>query len=81
MLCSRVDDDVTVCGDVKALVKHVCEDHGSSELKGEEDVVEVVEVGTGEKVAGKETAQGRARSKSESGRTRGSRKWDFERGR
>ncbi|KAF3000776.1 hypothetical protein E8E13_005190 [Curvularia kusanoi] len=46
IICSRAaGDDVTVCGDVKALVKHMCEDHGSRELKAEEDITEVVELG------------------------------------
>ncbi|KAF1934052.1 uncharacterized protein M421DRAFT_111689 [Didymella exigua CBS 183.55] len=48
MLCSKADDDVTICGDVKALVKHMCEDHKTSEFKAEEDITEVVELALGE---------------------------------
>lgn len=49
MLCSKADDDVTICGDVKALVKHMCEDHKTSEFKAEEDITEVVELALGER--------------------------------
>jgi len=34
----------TVCGDVKALIKHIWEDHSVGELKHEEDITEVVEL-------------------------------------
>ncbi|KAH6518189.1 hypothetical protein HBI81_176050 [Parastagonospora nodorum] len=44
VLCSRHADVDTVCGDVKALVKHIWEDHGVGELKHEEDITEVVEL-------------------------------------
>jgi hypothetical protein len=44
VLCSRHADVDTVCGDVKALIKHIWEDHGVSELKHEEDITEVVEL-------------------------------------
>lgn len=49
MLCSKADDDVTICGDVKALIKHLCEDHKTSEFKAEEDITEVVELALGER--------------------------------
>lgn len=49
MLCSKAGDDVTICGDVKALVKHMCEDHKTSEFKAEEDVTEIVELALGER--------------------------------
>jgi hypothetical protein len=49
MLCSKADDDVTICGDVKALVKHMCEDHKTSDFKAEEDITEVVELALGER--------------------------------
>lgn len=39
---------MTICGDVKALVKHMCEDHNTAELKAEEDITEVVELALGE---------------------------------
>lgn len=44
VLCSRHADVDTVCGDVKALIKHIWEDHGVGELKHEEDITEVVEL-------------------------------------
>ncbi|KAF1913614.1 hypothetical protein BDU57DRAFT_589254 [Ampelomyces quisqualis] len=44
VLCSRHADVDTVCGDVKALIKHIYEDHGVGELKHEEDITEVVEL-------------------------------------
>jgi hypothetical protein len=44
VLCSRHTDVDTVCGDVKALIKHIWEDHSIAELKHEEDVTEVVEL-------------------------------------
>ncbi len=47
-MCSRADDDITICGDVKALVKHIWEDHSTAELKSEEDITEVVELAMGE---------------------------------
>ncbi|PVH93028.1 hypothetical protein DM02DRAFT_721870 [Periconia macrospinosa] len=41
VLCSRgASANETVCGDVKALVKHVWQDHAVWELEGEEDVEE-----------------------------------------
>lgn len=44
VLCSQHTDVDTVCGDVKALIKHVWEDHSIGELKHEEDITEVVEL-------------------------------------
>jgi len=46
ILCTRHDDrdSVCVCGDVKALIKHIWEDHSIAELKHEEDITEVVEL-------------------------------------
>jgi hypothetical protein len=44
VLCSRHTDLNTVCGDVKALIKHIWEDHSVAELKHEEDITEVVEL-------------------------------------
>lgn len=43
MLCAKSDSHETVCGDVKALVKHVWQDHDIAELDAEHDVVEIVE--------------------------------------
>lgn len=44
VLCSQHADVDTVCGDVKALIKHIWEDHSIGELKHEEDITEVVEL-------------------------------------
>ncbi|KAH7405880.1 hypothetical protein DE146DRAFT_630581 [Phaeosphaeria sp. MPI-PUGE-AT-0046c] len=44
VLCSQHTDVDTICGDVKALIKHVWEDHSISELKHEEDITEVVKL-------------------------------------
>lgn len=33
----------TVCGEVKALIKHIWTDHGASELEAEEDIIEIKE--------------------------------------
>jgi hypothetical protein len=44
VLCSRHAHINTVCGDVKALIKHIWEDHSIAELKHEEDITEVVEL-------------------------------------
>jgi hypothetical protein len=46
VLCSRHTDTVSICGDVKTLVKHIWEDHSIAELKHEEDITEVVELAT-----------------------------------
>ncbi|KAF2877017.1 hypothetical protein BDV95DRAFT_643736, partial [Massariosphaeria phaeospora] len=43
ILCSRADAGETVCGDVKALIRHVWMDHDVGELELEEDVGELVE--------------------------------------
>jgi hypothetical protein len=43
VLCSESASVDTVCGDVKALIRHIWMDHDVSELKREEDVVEVVD--------------------------------------
>ncbi|KAF2132413.1 hypothetical protein P153DRAFT_311407 [Dothidotthia symphoricarpi CBS 119687] len=43
VLCSENASVETVCGDVKALIKHIWEDHDASELKREEDITEVIE--------------------------------------
>ncbi|KAJ4984138.1 hypothetical protein SVAN01_10370 [Stagonosporopsis vannaccii] len=77
ILCSRADDDVTICGDVKALVKHMCEDHKTVELKAEEDITEVVELGLGERRRDSglshSTSRSSRRSASASSRRRASR--------
>jgi hypothetical protein len=52
VLCSRHASCVSVCGDVKALIKHIWEDHTVAELKHEEDVTEVVELVRRDSVAG-----------------------------
>lgn len=44
VLCTRHADCHTVCGDVKALIKHIWSDHSIAELKNEEDITEVVEL-------------------------------------
>ncbi|KAF1964039.1 hypothetical protein BU23DRAFT_494175 [Bimuria novae-zelandiae CBS 107.79] len=41
VLCSQSASHETVCGDVKALVKHVWQDHSIGELEAEPDVSEV----------------------------------------
>ncbi|KAF1831846.1 hypothetical protein BDW02DRAFT_581755 [Decorospora gaudefroyi] len=43
VICSKYADADTVCGDVKALVKHLSDEHDIRELKHEEDIVEVIE--------------------------------------
>lgn len=45
VLCTRNSTGDTVCGDVKALVRHVWMDHSVKELDREEDILEVVEEG------------------------------------
>lgn len=83
ILCSRADDDVTICGDVKALVKHICEDHKTSHLKAEEDITEVVELALGERRRDSGLAHSSSRSSrrsaSVSSRRRGSRPHAYDR--
>ena len=43
VICSIYGTVDTVCGDVKALIKHISEDHDIRELKHEEDIVEIIE--------------------------------------
>ncbi|KAF2022032.1 hypothetical protein BU24DRAFT_488335 [Aaosphaeria arxii CBS 175.79] len=43
VLCSRGSNMDTICGDVKALVRHVWMDHDVTELQSEPDIVEVVQ--------------------------------------
>ncbi|EMD89764.1 hypothetical protein COCC4DRAFT_125617, partial [Bipolaris maydis ATCC 48331] len=43
VICSKYSDSDTICGDVKALVKHLSDEHEVRELKHEEDIVEVIE--------------------------------------
>ncbi|KAF2856926.1 hypothetical protein T440DRAFT_463138 [Plenodomus tracheiphilus IPT5] len=43
VLCSESGSVNTVCGDVKALVKHLWSDHTIRDLKHEEDIVEIIE--------------------------------------
>jgi hypothetical protein len=43
VICSEYASCDTVCGDVKALVKHLSDDHDIRELKHEQDIVEVIE--------------------------------------
>jgi len=90
ILCSRAAgiDEVAVCGDVKALVKHMCEEHGSRELKAEEDITEVVELGRSGSLRdggsggrlGSSSSRGSRRSASVSSRrkSRGSAGWERE---
>lgn len=83
ILCSRADDDVTVCGDVKALIKHMCEDHKTSELKSEEDITEVVEIALGERRRHSGLHHSRSRSSKRSAsvgsRRRASRPYNYDR--
>jgi hypothetical protein len=83
ILCSRAGDDVTICGDVKALVKHMCEDHKTAELKAEEDITEVVELALGERRRdsglGRSKSGSSRRSASVSSRRRGSRPHVYDR--
>ncbi|KAF2031244.1 hypothetical protein EK21DRAFT_63603, partial [Setomelanomma holmii] len=44
VLCSDHSNVASVCGDVKALIRHIWEDHSVAELKHEEDMTEVVEL-------------------------------------
>lgn len=41
MLCANSESHETVCGDVKALIKHVWQDHSIGELEADPDVGEV----------------------------------------
>ncbi|KAI4637834.1 hypothetical protein J4E83_000652 [Alternaria metachromatica] len=43
VICSKYADSDTICGDVKALIKHLSDDHDTRQLKHEEDIVEVIE--------------------------------------
>lgn len=43
VLCAINSPSHTICGDVKALIKHVWEDHSIRELKREVDIAEVIE--------------------------------------
>jgi hypothetical protein len=43
IICTKYADSDTVCGDVKALVKHVSDEHDVRQLKHEEDIVEIIE--------------------------------------
>jgi hypothetical protein len=44
VLCSSHGNVHSVCGDVKALIQHIWQDHTIGELKHEEDITEVVEL-------------------------------------
>lgn len=83
ILCSKADDDVTICGDVKALVKHMCEDHKTAEFKAEEDITEVVELAFGENRRdsglGHSSSRSSRRSTSVSSRRRGSKPHIYDR--
>lgn len=43
VLCTRNSNVSTVCGDVKALVRHVWMDHNAAELETDEDIIQVVD--------------------------------------
>lgn len=43
VLCTVNSPSHTICGDVKALIKHIWEDHSIRELKREVDIAEVIE--------------------------------------
>lgn len=83
ILCSRADDDVTICGDVKALVKHMCEDHKTADFKAEEDITEVVELALGDhrrdSGLSHSTSRSSRRSASVSSRRRASRPHIYDR--
>lgn len=85
ILCSKTDElaDVAICGDVKALVKHIFEDHNTKELKSEEDITEVVELALGERRRDSglvhSTSRSSRRSTSVSSRRRGSRPHVYDR--
>ncbi|KZM19657.1 uncharacterized protein EKO05_0004354 [Ascochyta rabiei] len=83
ILCSRAEGDVTICGDVKALVKHICEDHKTAQLKAEEDITEVVELAVGERRRDSGLAHSSSRSSRRStsagSRRRGSRPHVYDR--
>lgn len=85
ILCSKTDefDDIAICGDVKALVKHICEDHNTKELKAEEDITEVVELALGERRRDSglvhSTSRSSKRSNSVGSRRRGSRPHAYDR--
>lgn len=42
ILCSDHTDSVSICGDVKTLIKHIWDEHSIGDLKHEEDITEVV---------------------------------------
>ncbi|KAH7078927.1 hypothetical protein BKA63DRAFT_254500 [Paraphoma chrysanthemicola] len=44
ILCTDHSNIASVCGDVKALIRHIWSDHSVAELKHEEDITEVVEL-------------------------------------
>lgn len=44
ILCSDHTDSVSICGDVKTLIKHIWEEHSIGDLKHEEDITEVVDL-------------------------------------
>lgn len=61
VLCSDSGSVNTVCGDVKALVKHLWSDHTIRDLKHEEDIVEVIEQPAGNR---RDSALGKGTSRS-----------------
>jgi hypothetical protein len=44
ILCTDHSNIASVCGDVKALIRHIWADHSVAQLKHEEDITEVVEL-------------------------------------
>lgn len=78
ILCSKNRSSEAICGDVKALIQHIWQDHNVSELKAEEDITEVIDLPVGRKRAdsgpgGYSTTRGSKRSISLGSRRRKSR--------
>jgi hypothetical protein len=76
ILCSRSGSSEAICGDVKALIQHVWQDHKVSELKAEEDITEVIDLPIGRRrdsVPGYSTSRSSGRSASLGSRRRRSR--------
>jgi hypothetical protein len=76
ILCSRNGSSEAICGDVKALIQHIWQDHNIAELKAEEDITEVIDLPVGRRrdsVPGYSTSRSGGRSASLGSRRRRSR--------
>lgn len=82
VLCTVNSPSLTICGDVKALIKHIWEDHSIRELKREVDISEVIEQHTSHRRdSGMDQGASRSSRRSRSvASSRGRRSWPgFER--